>query len=63
MQSTRLVVRAKWVEAQNQWHLELPDGTFIYNFFGCAFFKRLFKNADKEKPKLYIIYAEEFSNG
>jgi len=58
----RIVVRMTWSSGKNQWHMELPDGTFIQEFYYCENVSKLFSGLSKDKPKLYKITVEEYNN-
>jgi hypothetical protein len=56
----KILIRIKWVEGKNQWHMELPDGTFIQEFYGCDSFLRLFDTPKKKKPLLYTVEVKPY---
>lgn len=56
----KIIVKMTWSEGKNQWHMELPDGTFIQEFYYCANISKLFKDLDKDKPKLYSVEVLEW---
>lgn len=57
----KIIVRMTWSQAKNQWHMELPNGVFIQELYYCDNLKKLFKNLDKDKPKLYTIEVEDYA--
>ena len=57
----KIVVKMTWSKGKNQWHMELPDGTFIQELYYCANLAKLFKDLDKDKPKLYTVEVKELN--
>lgn len=57
----RLVLKLKWVEATQKWHLLNPaTGKFIYDLFDCENMNRIFNYPDKNEEKLYVIDVHKF---
>jgi len=58
----KICVKMTWVEAKDQWHMTLPDGTFLQELYDCNSIKRLFGTLDKEKPpRLYTLEVQDFA--
>lgn len=56
-----IVVKIKFIEAEDKWHMTLPDGTFIQEFYPCENFHRLFDAPSKECETLYKLKIERFN--
>ena len=51
----KIKVKMKWVEASNEWHMMLPNGSFVYNFFDCDNVRRIFDMPSKESDESFLI--------
>jgi len=58
----KILIKLKWVEAKDEWHMMTPDGNLIYNFFGCENMKRIFDNPDKSKEELFIVDVRRYDD-
>lgn len=56
-----IIVKIEFNEKENKWHMMLPDGTFIQEFYPCENFRRMFDEPDKEKPVLYKLKIERLN--
>ena len=53
----------KWSEGDDKWHMINPvNDKFIYDFFNCDNFFRVFDQPDKTKIELYILDIHRFSD-
>jgi len=51
----KILVKLKWSEGDDKWHLITPRGAFLYDLFNCANMQRLFDSPDKEKEEMFVI--------
>ena len=57
----RLVLKLKWVEATQKWHLINPaTDKFIYDLFDCENMNRIFDFPEKDEEKMYVIDVHKF---
>lgn len=58
----RLVLQLKWSEGDDKWHLINPaTGKFIYDFFDCENFNRVFDFPKKDKAELFLVDIKRYS--
>lgn len=56
-----IVVKIKFVESEDKWHMMFPDGTFIQEFYPCENFHRIFDHPDKGKETIYRVAVKRFN--
>jgi len=64
----KIAIKLKWSEGDDKWHMVNPvNDKFIYDFFNCDNFFRIFDEPDKSKEELFIIdihrYGKEKKGG
>jgi len=59
----KIAVILKWSDGDDKWHMvNAVNNKFIYDFFDCANFIKIFDEPDKTKKELFVIDIHRFSN-
>jgi len=56
----KTLVKVKWVEAQQMWHILSLNDSLVYDLHNCENFKKIFNNPRQDKDEIYLLDISRF---
>ena len=56
----KTLVKLKWVEESQKWHMLSLNDSLIYDFFNCDNFKKIFNNPRQDKDEIFLVETTRF---